>query len=152
MLKVGDTAPDFTAPTQDGDVHLHGLLATGPVILYFYYRDFTPACTAQAKKFRDMKDQLATTHAHVVGVSPDGVESHQNFVKQLVLGFPLAADPDKRIMKLFGVRSILGIVDRVTFVIDRQKVIRHVERSLLDVDRHAAAALETLMALERAAE
>ena len=74
MLKVGDTAPDFTAATQDGDVHLYGLLSTGPVILYFYNRDFTPACTAQAKKFRDMKDDLASTHAHVVGVSPDGVE------------------------------------------------------------------------------
>ena len=148
MLKVGDTAPDFTATTQDGDVHLYGLLATGPVILYFYNRDFTPACTAQAKKFRDMKEDLASTNAHVVGVSPDGVESHQNFVKQLVLGFPLVADPDKRIMKLFGIRSFLGIVDRVTLVIDRNKVVRHVERSMLDVDRHASAALNTLKGLE----
>lgn len=148
MLKLGDTAPDFTAPTQEGEVHLYELLKTGPVILYFYVKDFTPACTAQARRFRDLKEELSTSNAHVVGVSPDDVESHQAFVKQLVVGFPLVADPQRRIIKLYGVRTFLGIVDRVTMVIDQNHVIRHVERSLLDVDKHAEAALKTLRTMD----
>jgi len=148
MLGVGDKAPEFKAPCSTGvDLVLADVLKLGPVVLYFYNQDFTPGCTAQARRFRDSAQELTALGAQVVGVSKDSVESHQAFVKRLTLGFPLVADEDRRIMKAFGVRSLFGFVDRVTFVIDQDGVIRAATRSLLNMDQHVDVAVDALKAI-----
>ena len=118
------------------------MMLTGPVVLFFYNRDFSPACTAQAKRFRDMKAEWAACGAHVVGVSPDDAESHQAFVKQMVMGFPLVPDPERRIFKLFGIRSFLGIKRRLEVVGTARGVT-----VFDDFAHHPTAVRETLLAL-----
>lgn len=145
MLDVGNKAPDFKAPCSTGDdLVFHDVLKKGPTVLYFYHQDFTSGCTEEARRFRDSREELEALGAQLVGVSKDSVESHQAFVKQVMLGFPLVSDPEKKVMKLYGVRSFFGIVDRVTFVIDQDATIRAVTRSMLNVEQHIDVALEAL--------
>ena len=145
MVAIGDKAPDFTAPCSSGETfHLYDALKSGPVIMYFYNRDFTEVCTEQAVRFRDLKTEIAPYHATVVGISKDPPDSQQAFVKQLTLGFPLISDPDRAIMKLYAVRSFLGIVDRVTFVIAQDGTVKARSRALLDIDAHVDASLAAL--------
>ncbi len=145
MVAIGEKAPDFTAPCSNGDTfHLYDALKNGPVILYFYNKDFTEVCTEQAKRFRDLKAEIAPFQASVVGVSKDGADSQQAFVKQLTLGFPLISDPEKKLMKLFGVRSFLGIVDRVTFVIAQDGTVKARSKAMLNLDQHVDVSLAAL--------
>src|SRR3954464_14140319 len=119
MLKVGDLAPEFTAQDQHGaTLTLSGLLARGRLVLYFYPKDFTPVCTAQACTFRDASSELGTLSANVVGVSTDKEESHQRFAEKHSVPFSLIADPERRIIKAYGaLLPILNLTRRVTYVI-----------------------------------
>ncbi len=125
MLKVGATAPEFTAQDQHGvTLTLAGLLARGRLILYFYPKDFTPVCTAQACTFRDASTELGTLSANVVGVSGDKAESHQRFAETHGVPFSLIADPERRIIKAYGASlPILKHTLRVTYVIDTNRRI-----------------------------
>ena len=123
MLKVGDTAPEFTAQDQYGvTLTLGSLLARGKLVLYFYPKDFTPVCTAQACTFRDASSELGTLSANVVGVSGDKEESHQRFAQKHSVPFSLIADPERRLIKLYGAAMpILNRTLRVTYVIDTDR-------------------------------
>lgn len=123
MLKVGELAPDFQAQDQHGSaLTLGSLLARGPLVIYFYPKDFTPVCTAQACTFRDASSELAAQGANVVGVSSDPVESHQRFAHKYSVPYSLIADPERRIIKPYGaVMPILGRTLRVTYVIGRDR-------------------------------
>ncbi len=125
MLKVGETAPEFSAQDQHGvTLTLGGLLARGRLILYFYPKDFTPVCTAQACTFRDAASELGTLSANVVGVSGDKEESHQRFAEKHSVPFSLIADPERRIIKAYGASMpILNRTLRVTYVIDTNRHI-----------------------------
>jgi len=125
MLKVGELAPEFTAQDQRGNaLTLAGLLAKGRLILYFYPKDFTPVCTAQACTFRDASTELGGLSANVVGVSGDKEESHQRFAEQHSVPFSLIADPTRRIIKAYGASiPILNHTLRVTYVIDTNRRI-----------------------------
>jgi thioredoxin-dependent peroxiredoxin len=125
MLKVGDIAPEFTAQDQRGEtLTLTGLLSRGRLILYFYPKDFTPVCTAQACTFRDASSELGTLSANVVGVSGDAEESHQRFAEKHSVPFSLIADPDRHIIKAYGALAlILKRTLRVTYVIDTNRRI-----------------------------
>ncbi|MES1178673.1 MAG: peroxiredoxin [Myxococcales bacterium] len=125
MLKVGDLAPDFTARDQHGaTLTLGGLLARGRLVLYFYPKDFTPVCTAQACTFRDASNELGTLSANVVGVSGDKEDSHQRFAEKHGVPFSLIADPERRLIKLYGASMpILNRTLRVTYVIDTDRRI-----------------------------
>ncbi len=126
-IKVGDQAPDFETVDDAGQkVSLAGFRGQ-KVVLYFYPKDDTPGCTIQACGFRDVYPQVETQNAVVLGVSPDGIESHQAFKSKFDLPFPLLIDEDKSICGAYGVwqererdgQKFMGVA-RSHFVIDEQ--------------------------------
>jgi thioredoxin-dependent peroxiredoxin len=145
-VEVGDAAPDFTLPSQAGDqVRLRDVLQRGPVVLYFYPKDETPGCTAEACSFRDSYDAFEDAGAEVIGVSSDSAAAHERFASRHRLPFTLLADEGGAVRKRYGVPSTLGILPgRVTYVIDGQGVVRHVFSSQTGVRRHVHEALDAL--------
>lgn len=134
-LQPGDRAPDFAGPTADGRTVRLADFAGRWLALYAYPADATPGCTAQACNLRDGTDALEAAGVAVVGLSPDGVESHARFAAAHDLPFPLVADPGHEILTAYGVwgektlygRKSIGVT-RTTFLIDPEGVIRHVFR------------------------
>lgn len=126
--KVGDPAPLFSGQNQDGKtVALADLLGKKIVLLYFYPKDFTSGCTKEACGFRDRMGDLQKDNVEVVGVSFDSAKSHQEFVAKYKLNFPLLADPDGKIVSLYGVRmDHLDMAHRVSFLIGLDGKIVHV--------------------------
>jgi thioredoxin-dependent peroxiredoxin len=151
-IKVGDAAPQFTLRDQKGQsVSLADLNRDHVVVLYFYPKDETAGCTAEACSFRDSHDVFAEAGAQVVGVSSDGVESHARFASHHGLPFVLLSDSDGAVRSAYGVAPALGFIPgRVTFVIDRQGVVRHVFSSLTRIGNHVDSALETVKQLASA--
>jgi len=139
MLEPGDAAPEFSLPAQDGrSVTLNDLLDVGDLLLFFYPRDFTPVCTREVCLFRDAYAELAATGIRVAGISPDDADAHARFSSKYDLGYTLLADPEKRVIREFGVDGPLGIgVRRVTVLIDRSGVIQHVIRADLRLTPHS---------------
>ncbi len=147
---VGRVAPDFTLLADDGtEVHLAALRGR-PVVLYFYPKDNTPGCTAEACAFRDLFPRFRKGQAVVLGVSPDSVRKHQNFRKKFDLPFALLADTDHAVAERYGVwgektfwgRKYMGVL-RTTFLIDAAGKIARVWEDV-SVEGHAdevAAAL-----------
>src|SRR5574340_492737 len=133
--KAGDPAPAFSGTTTDGEhVSLKDFLFCN-LVLYFYPRDDTPGCTAQACSLRDHHADIAAKGAAILGVSAQGVASHQRFTEKYRLNFPLLADTGRTVAKaygtagsgLFGVaRGMLGMDERVTFIIDGNGIVSHV--------------------------
>jgi peroxiredoxin Q/BCP len=148
-VKAGDRAPDFSLPTQDGsELALRDLLQKNAVVLYFYPMDNTPGCTAEAKSFRDSYDALKEAGAEVVGVSSQSPQSHQGFARENCLPFKLVSDQAGKLRELYGVPKAFGLLPgRVTYVIDRQGIVRHVINSPLRIGRHVKEALEALKRL-----
>ncbi len=149
--RVGERAPDFTRPDQTGaPVRLADRLGSRVIVLYFYPKDETPGCTAEACSFRDRYEEFARAGAEVIGVSADSVASHQRFADHHRLPFTLLSDAGGAVARLYEVQRTLGLwPGRVTFVIDREGVIRHVFSSATQIDRHigeAAAIVRQLAA------
>jgi peroxiredoxin Q/BCP len=143
-LRVGDKAPQFSAQADDGShIDLLGALREGNVVLYFYPKDETTGCTAEACSFRDNWSEVRAEKAVVLGVSSDSVESHASFKKHHDLPFMLVSDRDKRIKESYGIQGRL-MPARVTFVIDQSGVIRHVYDSNLAPTQHVREALAAL--------
>lgn len=149
-LKIGDAAPDFEAPTDTGETVKLSDYRGKRVVLYFYPKDDTSGCTAQACGFRDNYPVIEEKNAVVLGVSPDGVKSHQKFKTKFNLPFTLIVDEDHAIAEAYGVwdaksmygKSYMGIV-RSHFVIDEQGKIAdaQVKVSPADSVERAIAAL-----------
>lgn len=150
-VKVGDKAPDFTLPSQMGDnVTLSEYLGKKNVVLYFYPKDETPGCTREACSFRDSYQELTSLNAEVLGVSGQGVESHKSFATHHGLPFLLLADEDNKVRKLYGVPSSLGLLPgRVTYIIDKKGVVRHIFNSQTQTEWHVEEAKATLKQLEQ---
>ena len=148
-VNVGDTAPDFTLKSQKGsDVTLSDFRGKKNVVLYFYPKDETPGCTREACTFRDSYELFTDLGAEVIGVSADTVESHKAFAEHYNLPFNLLSDLDNAVRKLYGVASTLGIIPgRVTFIIDKEGVIRHVFSSQFQPEKHIEEAREVLKKL-----
>ena len=146
MLKIGDIAPDFELQDQSGNnLTLDKAVADGNLILYFYPADFSPVCTAEACAFRDSFAGVSSVGAQVIGVSPQSVSSHRRFSKSFSIPFPLLSDPRKKAIKAYGVDGPLGFgVRRVTFLIDRSKVIRNRVVSDFFVGSHTDLLKQTL--------
>lgn len=125
MLKIGETAPDFELPDQNGQsLSLRELLANGAVVLYFYPADFTPVCTREACAFRDRYDDLAALGTQVVGISPQDARSHKRFAETFALPFSLLCDTNKHVIRAYGVDGPLGFgVRRVTYLIEANGVV-----------------------------
>jgi thioredoxin-dependent peroxiredoxin len=142
-LQVGDRAPDFTAVTHEGAmVRLADFLGERGLVLFFYPRDGTPICTREACAFRDSYAAFVEAGAEVIGVSADSEEAHRQFAGQHRLPFPLVADGDGSLRKAFGVSKMLGLIPgRVTFVIDRDGIIRLIFSALFASEEHVRQAL-----------
>ena len=138
MLPIGERAPDFALPDQDGrEQRLSKLLNGQALILYFYPADFTPGCTKEACDIRDLHAQILSAGLRIVGVSPQAPESHRRFREQHHLPFMLLSDADKVAVKAFDVDGPLGIgVRRATFLIDAQQRIVDAVLADLRISRH----------------
>jgi thioredoxin-dependent peroxiredoxin len=154
-IQVGDKAPDFTLPSQSGEqVRLRDRLGERVVVLYFYPKDNTSGCTAEACAFRDSHETFTDAGAEVIGVSSDSSDRHAAFAGRHNLPFTLVADQGGRVRRSYGVPSVLGVIPgRVTYVIDRTGTVRHVFSSMTNIDQHVSDALEVVKQLqaERAA-
>jgi thioredoxin-dependent peroxiredoxin len=145
-VSVGSKVPDFTLPSQWGEmVNLRDFLGSKPVVLFFYPKDDTPGCTKQACAFRDDYEKFGKLDAEVIGISSDSVESHKRFASKHDLPFTLLSDEKGKVRRLYGVPSTFGLFPgRVTYVIDEEGVVRHVFSSQLSVERHVEEALKAL--------
>lgn len=152
MLQVGDLAPDFSLPTDRGTTFRLSELRGQPVVLYFYPKDDTPGCTAEACAFRDQYEDFQDLGAQVVGVSSDSEASHQKFVQKHRLPFPLLADAGGQVRKLYEVpRAFLGLLPgRVTFVIDAEGRIAYIFNSMSGATDHVRNTKEVLQKLQGA--
>jgi thioredoxin-dependent peroxiredoxin len=148
MLDVGDVVDDFELPDQTGTVRkLSDLLQGGPVVLFFYPAAMTKGCTAESCHFRDLSAEFAAAGAQRVGISPDTVEKQQQFSDTHGFDYPLLADADGTVAKLFGQkRGLLGLspVKRATFVIGTDRKILGVIKSEVRMNVHADEALDIL--------
>ncbi|MGW0119953.1 peroxiredoxin [Streptomyces sp. NPDC003327] len=146
-MNVGDHVEDFTLPDETGTPRsLSGLLADGPVVLFFYPAAMTPGCTAEACHFRDLAAEFRAAGALPVGISVDDVERQQEFAERHSLGYPLLSDADGAVRERFGVKRgfSLAPTKRVTFVIGQDARVREVVRSELRMSAHADRALAAL--------
>ena len=149
-VEAGEIAPNFTLPSQSGEkVSLKDFVGKTAVVLYFYPKDETPGCTKEACAFRADHEQFRKLQAEVIGVSSDPVESHQQFAEKYNLPFILLSDEGGEVRKLYGVaNTLLGLLPgRVTYVIDKEGVVRQVFSSHLNVIRHVEEALKTLSSI-----
>ena len=145
-LKVGDPAPDFTAlSSADAPVHLKDEIGKAPIVLYFYPKDDTPGCTAEACGLRDNFTAFRKLNAIVYGVSYDSVESHQKFIEKYKLPFRLISDKDKGIAKAYGADGLL-YAKRMTFVIDKTGKIAWINPAV-DPTTHSAELEKVLQRL-----
>jgi peroxiredoxin Q/BCP len=145
-LAVGDRAPDFALPDASGaTIRLSDFRGKKAVVLYFYPKDDTPGCTKEACGFRDSYEEFAGAGAEVIGVSSDSGDSHRGFASKYKLPFTLLSDRGGKVRQQYGVPATLGLLPgRVTFVIDRDGVVRHVFNSQLAATRHVGEALAAL--------
>jgi peroxiredoxin Q/BCP len=127
-VKEGTKAPVFEAQDQNGaTVRLADFKGKSAVVLYFYPKDDTPGCTAEACSLRDGFGEIRKAGAVILGVSADDTQSHKAFAEKFHLPFSLLADPDKKVIEAYGVKvPLLGFAKRVTFIIDKQGVVRKV--------------------------
>jgi peroxiredoxin Q/BCP len=127
-MKPGMPAPTFEAKDQNGKtIRLADFLGKSTVVLYFYPKDDTPGCTAEACSLRDGLGAIQAAGAVVLGVSADDVTSHAAFAAKFSLPFSLLADPDKLIIDAYGVKMpVVGVAKRWTFIIDKAGVIRYI--------------------------
>jgi len=149
-VKKGDKAPDFKLPSQMGDnVTLSEFFGKKNVVLYFYPKDESYGCTKEACKFRDSYEILTSLGAEVLGVSSQSVESHNAFASHHGLPFILLSDKDNKVRHLYGVPSSLGIIPgRVTFIIDKQGVVRQVFNSQSHPELHVDEAIKELKKID----
>jgi thioredoxin-dependent peroxiredoxin len=141
MLRVGDKAPEFSGKDASGaPLALSSFAGQKNVVLYFYPRDFTPGCTKEACSFRDAWDELSGKDTVIIGVSRDDDASHREFASKHRLPFPLLADESGEISRSYGVlgglRGLLGMPKRVTYVIDKHGIVRGVFHHELRVELH----------------
>jgi peroxiredoxin Q/BCP len=151
MISVGDSAPDFTGKLGGGgQFRLRDFRSRRHVILYFFPKDFTPGCTKEACSFRDRRSDVASLDAEIVGVSLDTAEKHAAFAERHQLPYPLVSDRDGAIASAYGVARLGGWLPtkRVTFVIDKDGVVRRVIQAELNIDKHIDEAMATLRELQ----
>lgn len=155
MISVGHEAPLFEAPLGSGGTfRLADYRARRHLILYFFPKDFTPGCTREACSFRDRRAEIAGLDAEVVGVSYDSAEKHAQFAEKYSLPYPLVSDAGGRVAARFGVTRLGGWLPnkRVTFVIDKDGIVRHVIHAELNIDLHIDEALDALRKMQGEAE
>ncbi len=149
-IEEGDRVPSLELSTYDGNrVSLAEFHGRHVVVIFFYPKDGTPGCTKEACSFRDAYERFTDAGAVVIGISGDSADSHRKFAAQHRLPFHLVSDPKGEIRKAFGVPRTMGLLPgRVTYVIDRQGIVRLVFNSQLDAEGHVSRALDVVEQLQ----
>jgi peroxiredoxin Q/BCP len=149
MVEPGSLAPGFRLQTSTGEyVSLEDFRGKKNVVVYFYPKDFTKGCTAEACEFRDSYEEFKNLGAEVIGISNDDQKSHEAFASEHKLPFILLSDTDGSIRKSYGVKKTFGLVPgRVSFVIDKNGMVRHVFSSQSRATAHVGEALAVLRSL-----
>lgn len=152
MLKVGDVAPEFILPDQDGnEVSLSNRLQDHAIILYFYPADFTPGCTKEACAIRDIYDDILSVGLEVIGVSPQEEDSHTKFREDHDLPFTLVCDPDKIAIRMYDADGPMGFgVRRVTYLISQGQKIQGALCADLKIGKHEDFIRKAIMLRETA--
>ncbi len=127
---VGDRAPDFALPGTGGREYSLGEYRGRPLVLVFYPGDDTPVCTKQLNAYNDGLDQFRELDAQVLGISAQGIDSHDAFSDKHGFDFPLLADTDKTVASAYGTLGPIGFPRRSVFIIDREGVIRYAHRAI----------------------
>lgn len=151
-LNTGDKVPSFKLRDQNGEIFdIESVLGKKNLVIYFYPKDDTPGCTAEACGFRDQYEDFQQAGAEVIGISSDSPESHRQFAKKHNLAFVLLSDTNKSVRNLFGVpNGLLGLLPgRVTYVIDKKGIIRYVFKSQVNAEKHIENALTELKKLDK---
>ena len=146
-VKVGDRAPDFTLPTQKTgeSFHLYDMIGKSAIVLFFYPKDDTQGCTAEACSFRDNYEVFQEAGAEVVGISSNSEKSHQQFASKYNLPFILLSDLGGVVRKFYGVPTTFGLIPgRVTYVIDKEGIVRHIFSSQFAPEQHIVEAIRAL--------
>jgi peroxiredoxin Q/BCP len=144
-LKVGAKAPMFALKDQNGNViDVANLVGKKALVIYFYPKDFTTGCTMEAHEFREMHEEFLKNGAEVIGVSSDDVESHKRFAEEHQLPFTLLSDTDEKVRDMYGAWGTAHTPGRVTFLIDKEGVIRMVFSSQIQPRKHISEALRVL--------
>lgn len=148
-INVGDKAPDFDVTSHTGQpVSLAAFRGKQAVVVFFYPRDNTAVCTKEACAFRDSYEDFVKAGAAVIGISSDSDESHQQFAATQRLPYLLVSDSNGALRKAFGVPKTLGFLPgRVTYVIDRDGIVRHIFNSQLNAQKHIDEALAVVKQL-----
>ena len=150
QLQVGDKAPAFNLSDQNGNVvNSQTIYGKQAVVIYFYPKDDTPGCTKEACSFRDSYQDFEDVGARVIGVSSDSPSSHKKFAEKYRLPFTLLSDRENNLRKAFGVKAdLFGLIPgRVTFVVDKQGVIRYVFDSQMNAEKHMEESLKAIKEL-----
>jgi len=149
MVELGGPAPGFRLLTGAGEyVSLEDFRGKRNVVVYFYPKDFTKGCTAEACEFRDSYEEFKNLGAEVIGISGDNQESHRDFAEENKLPFILLSDPEGSVRKSYGVKKTLGLIPgRVSFVIDKNGIVRHVFSSQSRATGHVDEALAVVKSL-----
>ncbi|NJN25800.1 MAG: peroxiredoxin [Cyclobacteriaceae bacterium] len=145
-IGVGDTLPVFCLYNQDGKLIDIGLLIGRPLVIYFYPKDDTPGCSRQACSFRDEYHQFTDAGVKVFGISADGIDAHKNFKEKYRLPFDLLSDIENKVRKLLGVPSdLFGFIPgRVTYVIDRKGIVKHIFNNQINATKHVEESLRMI--------
>jgi peroxiredoxin Q/BCP len=149
-VNVGDKAPDFTLSSNtEESVTLSQFFGKSNVVLFFYPKDESRGCTKEACAFKDSYEVFKDLGAEVLGINAGDSESHQEFVNKYMLPFKLLVDRDNKVRLLYGVPSTLGIISgRVTYVIDKKGIVRHIFSSQFQPEKHIEDAISVLRTLE----
>lgn len=148
-MHVGDTAPDFSLPDQDGVMRsLSSMLVSGPVVLFFYPAALSRGCTKESCHFRDLGAEFTALGAQRIGISMDSVERQATFSERNSLDYPLLSDREGEVATLFGVKRPVDLlrVKRATFVIAQDQRVIEVITSEVNMNAHAERALDALRA------
>ncbi|MEX2658943.1 MAG: peroxiredoxin [Acidimicrobiales bacterium] len=129
-VTVGDTAPDFTLAATGGEAITLSSYRGQPVVLVFYPGDDTPVCTVQLNSYNDDLSAFEDVGAQILGISPQGVESHEAFAAKHGFSFPLLADTDKEVGRTYGVLGPVGFYRRSIYVVDAEGTVRYAHRAI----------------------
>lgn len=146
LLATGTAVPTIALPDQNGTATTLQQFEGSPLVVYFYPKDNTPGCTTQACAFRDVWDRYSDAGVQVVGVSTDSPESHASFAEEHALPFPLLSDENAELARSFGLQTRLGMTPRVSFLVDKEGIVRAVYPDV-DPGLHATDVLEDALAL-----
>ena len=152
-IQIGDKCPSFQLPNQRGEqVNIDDLLGKKLLVIYFYPKDETSGCTAEACSFRDSYEDFTSMGCEVIGISSDSISAHEQFASKHRLNFTLLADTKKEVRKLFGVpNNLFGLLaGRVTYVIDMNGIVNSIHNSHLNPTGHIDAAKKAIQNLSKA--